>query len=90
MTAKKSSKAAGTKSRIETFKAQGDEVLKKIKSVIKEGNVRKITIKDKKGNVLAVFPLSVGIVGAVFAPILAAIGAITALATECVIAIERK
>ncbi|MFH0880072.1 MAG: DUF4342 domain-containing protein [Lentisphaerota bacterium] len=90
MTAKKSRKSAGAKSRIENFKVQGDEVLKKVKAVIKEGNVRKITIKDKQGNTLAVFPLTVGIVGAVFAPILAAIGAIAALATESVISIERK
>ena len=77
-------------SRIEEFKVKGDELLQKVKALIKEGNIRQITIKDKKGRVLVAIPLTIGIVGAVFAPILAAVGALAALVTECVIQIERR
>lgn len=72
------------------FKVKGEELLKKIKDIIKEGNVRKITIKDKSGKVLVVVPLTIGVVGAVLAPVLAAIGAIAALVTECTVSVERK
>lgn len=74
----------------ETFEVSGENLLKKVKELIKEGNVRKITIKDKKGNSIAAFPLTFGVVGAVIAPVLAAIGAIAALVTECTISVERK
>lgn len=78
------------KKKDESFKVKGEELLKKVKQIIKEGNVRRITIKDKNGKVLIVFPLSVGVVGAVLAPVLAAVGAIAALVTECTISVERK
>lgn len=74
----------------ETFEVSGENLLKKVKELIKEGNVRRITIKDKKGNSIAAFPLTFGVVGAVIAPALAAIGAIAALVTECTISVERK
>ena len=64
--------------------------MKKVKQIIKEGNVRKITIKDKTGKTLIVLPLTIGVVGAVLAPVLAAVGAIAALVTECTISIERE
>ncbi len=73
----------------ESFKIQGENLLKKVKEVIEEGNVRKITIKDKAGKELMSFPLTVGVVGVVFAPILAAVGALAALIGECSIEIER-
>lgn len=73
----------------EEFKIDGEQVLQKVKELIKEGNVRKITIKDKKGKELVTFPLTVGVVGAVIAPVLAAIGAIAALIGECTISVER-
>ena len=73
-----------------TFHVKGEELLKKVKELIKEGNVRKITIKDKKGKTLIVVPLTIGVVGAVLAPVLAAIGAIAALVTECTISVDRK
>lgn len=78
------------KKKHETFTIKGDEVLRKVKELIREGNVRKITIKDKKGKVLVVFPLTVGVVGTVFVPVLAAVGALAALVTECTISVERK
>ncbi len=77
-------------SKEESFRVNGDTLLAKVKELIREGNVRKITIKDKTGKVLIVFPLTVGVVGAVLAPILAAVGAIAALVTECTISVERK
>ncbi|MCL5438631.1 MAG: DUF4342 domain-containing protein [Patescibacteria group bacterium] len=58
--------------------------------MIKEGNIRKITIKDKKGKTIVEFPLTIGVVGTVIAPVLAAIGAIAALVTECTISVERE
>lgn len=73
----------------ETFYLSGTELLKKVKDLIKEGNVRKITIKDKNGKSIAEFPLTIGVVGAVIAPVLAAIGAIAALISECSISVER-
>jgi hypothetical protein len=74
----------------ETITAQGEALLKKVKEIVEEGNVRKITIHDKTGKELASFPLTIGVVGALFAPILAAIGAIVALVGECTITVERE
>lgn len=74
----------------ETFKVSGKDLLKKVKELIREGNVRKITIKDKDGKTLIVFPLTVGVVGAVLAPVLAAVGAVAAFVTECTISVERE
>lgn len=74
----------------ETYEVRGEEVLKKVKELIKEGNVRRIIIKDKKGKVLVEFPLTIGVVGAVLAPVLAAVGAIAALVAECTISVERE
>ncbi len=73
----------------EEFSVNGDDLLKKVKEIIAEGNVRRITVRDKKGKNLVELPLTVGVVGAVLAPILAAIGAIAALVTECTIVVER-
>ena len=74
----------------ESFKINGEELLKKVKDLIREGNVRKITILDKKGKEIIVVPLTIGVVGALIAPPLAAIGAVAALVTECTIKVERK
>jgi hypothetical protein len=74
----------------ESFSIHGENLLKKVKELIAEGNVRKITIIDKSGKELASFPLTVGVVGALLMPMLAAIGAIAALVTECTITVERE
>ena len=73
----------------EEFKVSGEELLAKVKQLVNEGNVRRIIIKDKDGKILVEMPLTLGVVGAVFAPILAAVGAIAALVTECTIVVER-
>ena len=74
----------------ETFTVKGEEILKKVKELIEEGNVRKISIHDKTGKELMSFPLSIGVVGALFLPVLAAIGAMAALIGECTISVERE
>jgi hypothetical protein len=61
-----------------------------VKELVKEGNVRKISIHEKDGRELMSFPLSLGVVGAVFAPVLAAVGALAALIGECSITVERE
>lgn len=74
----------------ETFEVRGEDVVKKIKEFIHEGNVRKVTIKTKEGKEIIEFPLTVGVVGTVIAPVLAAVGALAALVAECTITVERK
>jgi hypothetical protein len=72
----------------ETIKGEGQQVLDTLENLIKEGNVRRIVIKQQ-GRTIAEFPLLVGVVGAVVAPILAAVGAVIALAKDCRIEVER-
>lgn len=74
----------------ESIKMEGEKVLNKVKELVKEGNVRKISIHEKDGKELMSFPLSIGVVGAVFAPVLAAVGALAALIGECTITVERE
>jgi len=76
--------------RPEEFNVSGEKLKDKVKELLHEGNVRKITIKDKGGNTILAIPLTFGVIGAVIAPILAAVGAVAALVTECTITIERK
>jgi hypothetical protein len=72
----------------ETIKVQGGELLDAVKKIIHEGNVRRVRIKQGD-RIVAEFPLTAGVVGTVFAPILAAVGALAALLTECSIDVER-
>ena len=74
----------------ESIKIQGEKLVNKVKELVKEGNVRKISIHEKDGRELMSFPLSLGVVGAVFAPVLAAVGALAALIGECSITVERE
>lgn len=74
----------------EEFSIKGEDLVKKVKELIKEGNVRKITILDKKGKEIVSMPLTLGVVGAVIAPPLAVVGVIAALVTECTIRVERE
>lgn len=73
----------------EEFKVNGEELIAKVKQLIAEGNVRRIIIKDKDAKTLIELPLTIGVVGIVLAPVLAAVGAIAALVTECSIIVER-
>jgi len=72
----------------ETLKGEGQQLLDRLEELVREGNVRRIVIKQQ-GRTIAEFPLLVGVVGAVIAPVLAAIGAVIALAKDCTIEIER-
>ena len=74
----------------ESYRVKGKDVVNKIKSVIREGNVRRIIIKNKEGRNLIDIPLTVGVVGVVFAPVLAAVGVMAALLSECDIVVERN
>jgi len=74
----------------EEFKIDGKDLLAKVKQIIAEGNVRRISIRNKEGKTLIEVPLTVGVVGIVLAPTLAAIGAIAALVTECTLVVERE
>ncbi len=76
----------GTK---ESFKLDVNEIGDKLKDLVHQGNVRRIIVK-RGDEVLAEFPLTAAVVGAVFAPILAAIGAIAALVSNCTIEVERS
>ncbi len=73
----------------EEHRVSGDKVIGKIKELIHQGNVRRIIIKNDEGRSLIEIPLSVGVVGAVLAPMWAAIGAVAALVTSCSIEVER-
>ena len=72
------------------FKVTGDELLSKVRALIAEGNIRRVSIRGKDGNTIVELPLTVGVVGAVLAPALAAVGAIAALVAECSIVVERQ
>ncbi|MBP9719060.1 MAG: DUF4342 domain-containing protein [Candidatus Levybacteria bacterium] len=78
------------KTKKETFKVNGEHLIGKVKEIIREGNVRRIIIKDKSGKTLVELPLTIGVVGVVLAPVLAAVGAIAALVTECSITVEKE
>ena len=75
--------------RWESIKADGSAVIDKLKDLIREGNVRRVRVRQDS-RTIAEFPLTVGVVGAVFAPALAAIGALVAIAKDCTIDIERE
>jgi hypothetical protein len=73
----------------ESFKLTGEQLLDAVKKLLHEGNVRRIVIKHADGSVVAEFPLAIGVIGAVAAPVLAAIGALAAVLTECTLEVER-
>ncbi|MFA6004919.1 MAG: DUF4342 domain-containing protein [Patescibacteria group bacterium] len=78
------------KSRVESFKLHGRELVDKVKELVDEGNVRRIIIKSKEGKTVMEVPVTIGVVGAVVAPVLAAVGAIAAILTECTITVKRE
>ncbi len=84
----KRSKSVEERTVWETIRLQGNELLEKLKQIIHEGNARRVIIKQ--GNrVIAEFPLTAGVGGALAAPILASVGALVALLNECSIEVER-
>lgn len=77
------------KVRTEEFRVNGEELLSKIKNLLKEGNIRRLIIKNKEGKVVMEIPMTLGVVGALIAPQLAAIGALAALVTEATVVVEK-
>jgi hypothetical protein len=73
----------------ERYKVAGEKLLSKMKELIQEGNVRRITIRNEEEKVLIEIPLTIGVVGAALFPVWAAVGAIAALVTSCSIEVER-
>mgnify|MGYP001828558277 CR=1 FL=1 len=76
--------------RTDEFNINGEELISKVKALVNAGNIRRIVIKHKDGRVLMEFPLTIGVVGAVLAPTLAAIGAIAALISEVTVVVEKE
>lgn len=72
------------------FKVSGQELKEKIKELIKEGNARKIIIKNEKGDTVLEIPVTIGAIGAIIAPVLAAVGALAAVLTNCTIVVVKK
>lgn len=74
----------------EIFHVRGDELLKKVKELIHQKSIRRISIKDREGKIFVEIPLTIGVVRAILAPTLASVGAIAAIVTECTITVERS
>ena len=81
---------SGQDKKTEEFVVTGDNLVAKVKEIIKAGNVNEIIIKNEKDETLIKFPVTIGVVGIVVAPVLAAIGAIAALVTECKIVVVKN
>ncbi len=74
----------------EEFRVNGEDVLEKVKEIVKEGMARRIIIKNEKGQTVIEVPLAVGLGGIALLPVWAAIGAATALITNCTIVVEKE
>jgi hypothetical protein len=74
----------------EEFKVRGEDLVDKVKNLIQEGNIHRITIKNKEGKSIIEIPLTIGVVGTVIAPVLAAVGAVASLIAECTITVHRE
>jgi CBS domain-containing protein len=79
-----------TKVVTEEFSVDSDDLIERVKELIHEGNVNRVIVKDEKGKTLLEIPATVGVIGAVLAPWLAALGVIAALATRCRIVVEKR
>lgn len=77
------------KVRTEEFEVKGEEIVSKIKELLHEGNIRRVIIKNEDGRTMIDIPLTIGVVGALVAPQLAAIGAIAALLAHGTIVVEK-
>ena len=74
----------------EEFAVSSDNLIERVKELIREGNITRIVVKDEKGKQLLEIPMTVGIIGIFLAPWLAALGVIAAIATKCTIIVERR
>jgi hypothetical protein len=74
----------------EEFTVSSSDLIEKVKKLLHEGNITRIIVKDEKGRTLLEIPATVGLIGAILAPWLAALSVIAALATDCRIVVERR
>jgi hypothetical protein len=74
----------------EEFKVKGEELVEKVKQLIHEGNVRRLIIKDENGKVYLEIPVTFGVIGAIFAPVLAAVGAVAAMVANLKVEVVRE
>lgn len=74
----------------EEFSVSSEDLVKKVKQLIHEGNVTRVIVKNEKGNTLLEIPATVGVIGVILVPWLAALGAIAAVATKCTVIVERR
>jgi len=74
----------------EEYSVESDNLIERVKELLHEGNVTRIIVKNEKGDVLLEIPATVGVIGVVLVPWLAALGAIAALATKCKIVVEKR
>lgn len=74
----------------EEFSVSSEDLVKRVKELIRDGNVTRIIVRDEEGKTLLEIPATIGVVGVIIAPWLAALGAIAALATKCTISVERR
>lgn len=77
------------KPRTEEFEVSGDMLVAKIKELLHEGNIRRISVRNEEGRTLIDIPLTIGVVGVILAPQLAALGAIAALLTHATLVVEK-
>ena len=74
----------------EEFQVSADDLVGRVKELIAEGNISRLIVRNERGETLLEIPVTIGVIGALFAPYLAALGAIAALVTRCTIAVERR
>jgi hypothetical protein len=73
----------------EEIKTTGEKLVSTVKELVHEGNIRRLTIRNEEGNTLIEIPLTLGVVGVLLVPVLAAVGAIAALVADCTIVVEK-
>ena len=79
----------GKRTRTEELSISGEKLVSTVKEIIRQGNVRRVSVRNKDGVTLIEIPLTLGVVGALLLPTVAALGAIAALVTQCTIVVER-
>ena len=79
----------GGQDRWDEFQVKGEELIAKVKELIREGNVRRIIVDNEAGKTLFEIPLTIGVVGALLLPPVAAVGAVAAVVTNCTIRVQR-
>jgi len=80
---------SGERTRTEEFTLDGEKLVSTVKELVRQGNVRRISVRNREGRSLIDIPLTAGVVGALLLPTLAALGTIAAIVTECSIVVER-